>query len=577
MDPNTLLVIVALLLVALVVTAIVRAVQIIPQATAAVVERLGRFKAVEEPGLVFLVPFVDKIRERIDLREQVRSFPPQPVITKDNLTVNIDTVVYYQVTEPKSAVYEIADYINGVEQTTTTTLRNVVGGMSLEETLTARDEINSQLRGELDKVTGGWGIRIARVEIKAIEPPASIQDSMERQMKADREKRAMILTAEGQRESAIRSAEGQRQSQILTAEGAKQAAILNAEAERQSRILRAQGERAAAYLQAQGEAKAIEKVFAAIKSGRPTPELLAYQYLQTLPQMAQGDANKVWIVPSDFGKALEGFTKMLGAPGGDGVFRFEPSPVDDTASRPEDDDESVKDWFDTSPAPEIAREVADAQAQARAEIPPFTPTSPVPQPGQLAPPEQAALPRTDARGLPAAPSAPKVPSSPGAAEPTRPLSRGGAPSRHAGPGPSGGRSRSGEAPSRGSGPSGPASAGSAPFGGSAAAPGGQATSGGPRPGARGGAPSDGPGASGPRGGMPSAADDETSGAPSGDGPARPGPSTGSLPPVPPTPARESAVPTPPRGVPQVDDDADAVEHVQPARPGYPSPPRSPRG
>ena len=268
-----LLVIAALLLVVLVVTAIVRAVQIIPQATAAVVERLGRFKAVEEPGLVFLVPFVDKIRARIDLREQVRSFPPQPVITKDNLTVNIDTVVYYQVTNPKAAVYEIADYINGVEQTTTTTLRNVVGGLSLEETLTARDEINSQLRGELDKVTGGWGIRIARVEIKAIEPPASIQESMERQMKADREKRAMILTAEGQRESAIRSAEGNKQSQILTAEGAKQAAILNAEADRQSRILRAQGERAAQYLQAQGEAKAIEKVFAAIKSGRPTPEL----------------------------------------------------------------------------------------------------------------------------------------------------------------------------------------------------------------------------------------------------------------------------------------------------------------
>ncbi len=385
-----LLVIAALLLVVLVVTAIVRAVQIIPQATAAVVERLGRFKAVEEPGLVFLVPFVDKIRARIDLREQVRSFPPQPVITKDNLTVNIDTVVYYQVTNPKAAVYEIADYINGVEQTTTTTLRNVVGGLSLEETLTARDEINSQLRGELDKVTGGWGIRIARVEIKAIEPPASIQESMERQMKADREKRAMILTAEGQRESAIRSAEGNKQSQILTAEGAKQAAILNAEADRQSRILRAQGERAAQYLQAQGEAKAIEKVFAAIKSGRPTPELLAYQYLQTLPQMAQGDANKVWIVPSDFGKALEGFTKMLGAPGGDGVFRFEPSPVEDVAPRPEDDDESIKDWFDTSPDPELARAVADAQAQARAEIPPaFTPNNPAPplpsasSPGEL--------------------------------------------------------------------------------------------------------------------------------------------------------------------------------------------------
>jgi regulator of protease activity HflC (stomatin/prohibitin superfamily) len=306
------------------------------------------------------------------------------------------------VTDPKSAVYEIADYINGVEQTTTTTLRNVVGGLSLEETLTARDEINSQLRGELDKVTGGWGIRIARVEIKAIEPPASIQESMERQMKADREKRAMILTAEGQRESAIRSAEGNKQSQILTAEGAKQAAILNAEADRQSRILRAQGERAAQYLQAQGEAKAIEKVFAAIKSGRPTPELLAYQYLQTLPQMAQGDANKVWIVPSDFGKALEGFTKMLGAPGGDGVFRFEPSPVDDVTSRPEDDDEAVKDWFDTSSDPELARVVADAQAQARAEIPP--PYAPTPAVG---PSSAKELPRpadADRAGLPAAPA-----------------------------------------------------------------------------------------------------------------------------------------------------------------------------
>ena len=306
-----LLIIVALIVV-LVVVSVVKAVQIIPQATAAVIERLGRFKGTADPGLAFLVPFIDKVRERIDLREQVVSFPPQPVITQDNLTVNIDTVVYYQVTDPKSAVYEISDYIVGVEQITTTTLRNVVGGMSLEDTLTSRDEINTVLRGELDEATGRWGIRVARVEIKAIDPPASIQESMERQMKADREKRAMILTAEGQRESAIRSAEGQKQSQILTAEGAKQAAILNAEADRQSRILRAQGDRAARYLEAQGQAKAIEKVFAAIKAGRPTPELLAYQYLQTLPQMAQGEANKVWLVPSDFGKALEGFTRMLG-------------------------------------------------------------------------------------------------------------------------------------------------------------------------------------------------------------------------------------------------------------------------
>ena len=544
-----LFVIAALLLVVLVVTAIVRAVQIIPQATAAVVERLGRFKAVEEPGLVFLVPFVDKIRARIDLREQVRSFPPQPVITKDNLTVNIDTVVYYQVTNPKAAVYEIADYINGVEQTTTTTLRNVVGGLSLEETLTARDEINSQLRGELDKVTGGWGIRIARVEIKAIEPPASIQESMERQMKADREKRAMILTAEGQRESAIRSAEGNKQSQILTAEGAKQAAILNAEADRQSRILRAQGERAAQYLQAQGEAKAIEKVFAAIKSGRPTPELLAYQYLQTLPQMAQGDANKVWIVPSDFGKALEGFTKMLGAPGGDGVFRFEPSPVDDVPNgRPEDDDEAIKDWFDTSPDPEIARVVADAQAQARAEIPssyaPSTPAVPaVPRPGALPSRTPEELPTGDGRvGLPAGANhhAPERPA-PGdradrsAREPEWPADR------PAGERPVGERQAAGPGVRPTDRPSGPADRPSpAPW---------------PRSGGDGG----------PQAGW-------SDGGP--DGP--PTPRSGSPVSRAGAPSHESAVPTPPRGVPRVDGDSDTVEHVNPARPGYPSPPRSPR-
>src|SRR5918999_5386257 len=210
---------------------------------------------------------------------------------------------------------------------------------------------------------------------------------MERQMKADREKRAMILTAEGQRESAIRSAEGQKQSQILTAEGAKQAAILNAEADRQSQILRAQGERAARYLEAQGQAKAIEKVFAAIKAGRPTPELLAYKYLETLPEMAQGDASKVWIVPSDFGKALEGFTRMLGAPGEDGVFRFEPSPVDEVSlTKPEEDDESIKDWFDTASDPEIAKVVADDEAQARKEVPPIG----APVPATLVPGKPAA-------------------------------------------------------------------------------------------------------------------------------------------------------------------------------------------
>ncbi|MBN9112547.1 MAG: SPFH/Band 7/PHB domain protein [Pseudonocardia sp.] len=387
---GTVTLIVVLVIVVLVAVTLIRAVQIIPQATAAVIERLGRYKATQPPGLTFLVPFVDRIRERIDLREQVVSFPPQPVITQDNLTVNIDTVVYFQVTDPRSAVYEISDYIVGVEQITTTTLRNVVGGMTLEETLTSRDAINTQLRGELDEATGRWGIRVARVEIKAIDPPPSIQESMERQMKADREKRAMILTAEGERESAIRSAEGQKQSQILTAEGAKQAAILNAEADRQSRILRAQGDRAARYLQAQGQAKAIEKVFAAIKAGKPTPELLAYQYLQTLPQMAQGDANKVWLVPSDFGKALEGFTRMLGAPGDDGVFRYQPSPDDGApANRPEDDDPGLEGWFDTRTNPEIAAVVANAEAQAWQEVPPLgaEPSAIPGAPGRLGPGE----------------------------------------------------------------------------------------------------------------------------------------------------------------------------------------------
>jgi regulator of protease activity HflC (stomatin/prohibitin superfamily) len=362
-------IIVVAVIVILVLTIVVKSILVIPQAQSAVIERLGRFTKVAEPGLNFLAPFVDRVRARIDLREQVVSFPPQPVITKDNLTVSIDTVVYFQVTDSRAAVYEISNYIVGVEQLATTTLRNLVGGMSLEETLTSRDEINGQLRGVLDEATGRWGIRVARVELKAIDPPPSIQDSMEKQMRADREKRAIILTAEGQREAAIKTAEGQKQAQILSAEGAKQAAILAAEAERQSRILRAQGERAARYLQAQGQAKAIEKVFTAIKAGKPTPEVLAYQYLQTLPQMAQGDANKVWLVPSDYGKALEGFAKMLGAPGDDGVFRYEPSKEDVPVSKPEEDDEEIKAWFDTAPDPHVAEAVRAAEAVARKEVP----------------------------------------------------------------------------------------------------------------------------------------------------------------------------------------------------------------
>lgn len=263
--------IVAVVIVLLAIVVTFKSVALVPQAEAAVIERLGRYSRTVSGQLTFLVPFADRVRAKVDLRERVVSFPPQPVITQDNLTVQIDSVVYFQVTSPQAAVYEISNYIAAVEQLTITTLRNVVGGMTLEETLTSRDQINSQLRGVLDEATGRWGLRVSRVELKAIDPPPSIQESMEKQMKADREKRAMILTAEGQREASIKTAEGQKQAQILAAEGSKQASILSAEGERQSRILRAQGERAAAYLQAQGQAKAIEKVFAAIKNGKPTP------------------------------------------------------------------------------------------------------------------------------------------------------------------------------------------------------------------------------------------------------------------------------------------------------------------
>ncbi|BBY66656.1 SPFH domain-containing protein [Mycolicibacterium helvum] len=402
------------LLAVLVIFAIIvvaKSVALIPQAEAAVIERLGRYSKTVSGQLTLLVPFVDKVRARVDLRERVVSFPPQPVITEDNLTVNIDTVVYFQVTNPQAAVYQISNYIVGVEQLTTTTLRNVVGGMTLEQTLTSRDQINGQLRGVLDEATGRWGLRVARVELRSIDPPPSIQDSMEKQMRADREKRAMILTAEGSREAAIKQAEGQKQAQILAAEGAKQAAILAAEADRQSRILRAQGERAASYLQAQGQAKAIEKTFAAIKAGRPTPEMLAYQYLQTLPQMAKGEANKVWLVPSDFGSALQGFTKMLGAPGEDGVYRYTPSPVEENLPMQDDSDE-VADWFDTKTDPAIAQAVAKAEAEARTSVPAVG-AAPVPPPQDaIAPPQRSYPPLSEQQAPPADPQyAPPPPGS----------------------------------------------------------------------------------------------------------------------------------------------------------------------
>jgi regulator of protease activity HflC (stomatin/prohibitin superfamily) len=327
---------------------VVRSVRIVPQARAAVIERLGRYVRTQGPGLTFLVPFVDRMRPMIDLREQVVSFPPQPVITSDNLTVGVDSVIYFQVTDPRAATYEIANYIQAVEQLTITTLRNVIGSLNLEQALTSRDEINSKLRGVLDEATGPWGMRVARVEIKAIDPPPSIQDAMEQQMRADRNKRALILTAEGQRESAIKTAEGNKAAQILAAEGQKQAAILEAEAERQSRILRAEGERAARFLAAQGQAKAIETTFAAIHAARPDPALLAYQYLQTLPQIAQGDANKMWIVPSEFSKALEGLARLTGAEGADAPSWLAAEGSAGTGEAPAID---TSGWFDSNLPP----------------------------------------------------------------------------------------------------------------------------------------------------------------------------------------------------------------------------------
>ncbi len=281
----------AAVVVIFVVVVLFRAIRIIPQARAGVVERLGRYHKTLSPGLNLVVPLVDRVRPLIDMREQVVSFPPQPVITEDNLVVSIDTVVYFQVTDARAATYEIANYLGAVEQLTTTTLRNVVGGLNLEQALTSRDNINGQLRVVLDEATGKWGIRVGRVELKAIDPPLSIQDSMEKQMRAERDRRAAILTAEGSKQSQILEAEGRRQAAILEAEGDKQAAVLRA----------------------QGEAEAISSVFGAIHAGRPDDKLLAYQYLQTLPKISDSASSKLWIIPSEFTEALKGISGAFAA------------------------------------------------------------------------------------------------------------------------------------------------------------------------------------------------------------------------------------------------------------------------
>jgi regulator of protease activity HflC (stomatin/prohibitin superfamily) len=398
MDGSAITLVVVALLVIFALVVVIRTVRIVPQQTAQIVERLGSYSRTLDDGMHFLVPFVDKVRANIDLREQVVTFPPQPVITSDNLVVSIDTVIYYTVNDAKSAVYEIANFIQGIEQLTVTTLRNVIGSLDLEQTLTSRDQINAQLRGVLDQETGRWGIRVNRVELKAIDPPHSIQDSMEKQMRAERDRRAAILNAEGVKQSAILSAEGEKQSQILRAEGSAQARIL----------------------EAQGQARAIQQVFGAIHRGKPTQRLLAYQYLQVLPQLARGDSNKMWIIPSEVTDALRGISGALGGqqPGVDGDEDDEwvdPGPEDDAFAGTSLQDPAqalAEARGQAGQASAEATESASPAHRGRGGIPsigqgsPVPPAAPVPPAGQVPPvpaqqpvePVQAAQPRPAGEG-----------------------------------------------------------------------------------------------------------------------------------------------------------------------------------
>ena len=293
--------ILTVLLILFVLTMLAKTVRVIPQGRAGIVERLGKFHAVLNPGLHIVIPVVDRVLPLIDLREQVVSFPSQSVITEDNLVVGIDTVVYFQVTDPRSATYEITNYIRAVDELTSATLRNVVGGLNLEQTLTSRDQINAELRAYSTPPPAAGACASPAWTSRKSSPPVSIQDSMEKQMRAERDRRAAILTAEGQ-----------KQSDILTAEGESRAAILRAEGEKQAQILRAEGDAQSAILRANGEAEAVQKVFAAIHESNPSQQLLTYQYLQTLPKLAEGDANKLWFIPTELGDALRGLGNAFG-------------------------------------------------------------------------------------------------------------------------------------------------------------------------------------------------------------------------------------------------------------------------
>jgi len=356
-----------------VVITVMRSVRIVPQARARNVERFGRYRKTLEPGMNFIIPFIDRVKKEIDLREQVVEFKGQPVITEDNLVVLIDTVLFFQVTDPRAADYEIVNYIQAIEQIAATMLRSVIGSMDLEQTLTSRDKINNMLRGVLDDASGKWGIRVTRVEIKAIDPPKSVKDAMEKQMRAEREKRAAILTAEGVRQSKILTAEGEKQSAILTAEGAKQSAILRAE----------------------GQAQAIAQVFQAVHDNDPDPKLLAYQYLQTLPQLAQGAGNTFWVIPSEVTSALKMVTNAFSPDQGDSG-QDAPRPKREPAKEPAAalpadagiDLSAVLDAAGVSPAIEAA---PDAPAQPNLAAPPNLAA----QPNGSSPPDGTPPPEAD--------------------------------------------------------------------------------------------------------------------------------------------------------------------------------------
>ena len=298
-----------IILLVIVVLVAIKTIKIVPQSEVLIVERLGRYHKTAEAGLNIIWPFIDRVRARVDLREQTMDVQPQSVITKDNVTIRIDTVVFFQITEARNAVYEIQNLQNGIKYLTTTTMRDIIGKMELDTTLSSREQINSQLRQILDEATDKWGCKVNRVEIKDIDPPKDIREAMEKQMNAERNKRAVILEADGQKQAAITIAEGEKESKILQADAEKETNIRKAEGDRQARILRATGEAEAIKQIAEAKAQEIERVYTAIKNSNPDDKLIQLKALEALEEVSKGDANKVFI-PFEATKALAGLGSL---------------------------------------------------------------------------------------------------------------------------------------------------------------------------------------------------------------------------------------------------------------------------